>query len=76
MYEQYGIKVYLHPEQNNWKFITDPANPGRRRQHRIDFFIANTDPRYVFFEPDIYHMYNARGRFPNPVDGSLWDPIG
>ncbi len=28
----------------------------------------------MFIEPDIFHMYNARGRFPNP-DGSLWDPI-
>ena len=27
----------------------------------------------MFLEPDIYHMYNARGRFPDPVDGSLWD---
>ena len=27
----------------------------------------------MFFEPDTYHTYNARGRFPDPVDGSLWD---
>src|SRR6201991_171097 len=73
-FEQYGIKCYLHPEQNNWQFIADPAVPVADRQHRIDFWVANTDPRYVFIEPDIYHMYNARGRFPNP-DGSLWDPI-
>jgi sugar phosphate isomerase/epimerase len=72
--ENYGIKAYLHPEQNNWQFIADPAIPVADRPHRIDFFVANTDPRYVFLEPDIFHMYNARGRFPN-VDGSLWDPI-
>ena len=65
---------YLHPEQNNWQFIADPAIPVADRPHRIDFFVANTDPRYVFLEPDIYHMYNARGRFPNP-DGTLWDPV-
>jgi hypothetical protein len=73
-YDTYGIKCYLHPEQNNWQFIADPAVPVADRPHRIDFFVANTDPRYVFLEPDIFHMYNARGRFPN-VDGSLWDPI-
>jgi sugar phosphate isomerase/epimerase len=72
--ENYGLKAYLHPEQNNWQFIADPAIPVDQRPHRIDFFVANTDPRYVFLEPDIFHMYNARGRFPN-VDGSLWDPI-
>jgi len=74
MWEQYGIKVYLHPEQNNWQFIADPSIPVEQRPHRIDYFVANTDQRYVFLEPDIYHMYNARGRFPN-VDGTLWDPI-
>jgi sugar phosphate isomerase/epimerase len=74
MLENYGIKVYLHPEQNNWNFIADPAVPVAERQHRIDFWVANTDPRYVFIEPDIFHMYNARARFPNP-DGTLWDPI-
>jgi sugar phosphate isomerase/epimerase len=73
MYEQYGIKVYLHAEQNNWNFFNDPAHPELSRKHRIDFFTENTDPRYVFFEPDVYHTYNARGRFPDPVDGSLWD---
>ena len=72
--ENYGIKAYLHPEQNNWQFIADPRVPVADRPHRIDFWVANTDPRYVFIEPDIFHMYNARGRFPNP-DGSLWDPI-
>jgi hypothetical protein len=76
MLEQYGIKVYLHPEQNNWMFFNDPAHPELSRKHRIDFFTENTDPRYVFFEPDVYHTYNARGRFPDPVDGSLWDAEG
>jgi sugar phosphate isomerase/epimerase len=75
MYENYGFKVYLHPEQNNWQFIADPAHPELARKHRIDFWVENTDPRYVFIEPDIYHMYNARGRFPDPVTGELWDPV-
>jgi sugar phosphate isomerase/epimerase len=74
MYEQYGIKIYLHPEQNNWMFINDPAHPEVQNKHRIDFWIENTDPRYVHIEWDTYHMYNARGRFPN-ADGTLWDPV-
>ena len=80
LWDNYGIRPYLHPEQNNWQFITTTSAtngtpiPVAQQQHRIDFFVANTDPRYVLLEPDIYHMYNARGRFPNP-DGTLWDPI-
>jgi len=31
MYEQYGIKVYLHAEQNNWNFFNDPSNPALSR---------------------------------------------
>jgi hypothetical protein len=74
--ENYGIKAYLHAEQNNWAFFNDPAHPELSRKHKIDFFTENTDSRYVFFEPDVYHTYNARGRFPDPVDGSLWDAEG
>ncbi len=56
--ENYGIKAYLHPEQNNWDFIRDATHPSSARKHRIDFFVENTDPRYVFLEPDTFHMYN------------------
>src|SRR4051812_29742194 len=74
MYEQYGIRIYLHPEQRNWLFINDPAHPEVQTKYRIDFWVENTDPRYVFIEPDTFHMYNARGARPKP-DGSLWDPV-
>ena len=41
--------------------------------HRIDWFTDNTDPRYVFFEPDTMHTLAGRARFVDPVDGSLFD---
>jgi hypothetical protein len=30
----------------------------------------------VFFEPDIFHAYAGRARFPDPVDGSRFDLPG
>ena len=41
--------------------------------HRIDWFTDNTDPKLVFFEPDTMHTLAGRGRFPDPVDGRLFD---
>ena len=41
--------------------------------HRIDWFTDNTDPRLVSFEPDTMHTLAGRARFPDPVDGSLFD---
>jgi hypothetical protein len=64
------------PEQNGWQFFNDPANPELSRTHRIDWWTANTDPSLVFFEPDIFHSYSGRARFPDPVDGSKWDAFG
>ena len=68
-----GIRWFWHTEQNGWQFFTDP---GLERTHRIDWWAANTDPSLVFFEPDILHSYAGRARFPDPVDGSLWDALG
>jgi hypothetical protein len=44
--------------------------------HRIDWFTDHTDRRYVNFEPDIMHTLAGRARFPDPVDGSLFDVNG
>jgi hypothetical protein len=30
----------------------------------------------VNFEPDILHSYAGRARFPDPVNGSMWDALG
>ena len=53
-----------------------PGPPGAVSTHRIDWWTANTDPSLVFFEPDIFHSYAGRARFPDPVDGSKWDALG
>jgi hypothetical protein len=71
-----GMRWYWHSEQNAWQFFNDPDHPELSRTHRIDWWTANTDPSLVFFEPDIFHSYSGRARFPDPVDGSKWDAFG
>jgi sugar phosphate isomerase/epimerase len=68
-----GIKYFFHPEQDWFRFFADPAHPELDRVHRIDWFTDNTDPRLVFFEPDTMHTLAGRARFPDPVDGRLFD---
>ena len=67
------IKYFFHPEQDWFRFFADPAHPEFDRVHRIDWFTDNTDPRLVFFEPDTMHTLAGRARFPDPVDGRLFD---
>ena len=71
-----GIKYFFHPEQDWFRFFDDPAHPELSRVHRIDWFTDNTDRRLVFFEPDTMHTLAGRARFPDPVDGSLFDVNG
>ena len=71
-----GIKYFFHPEQDWFRFFDDPAHPELSRVHRIDWFTANTDRRYGFFEPDTMHTLAGRARFVDPVDGSLFDVNG
>ena len=68
-----GLKYFFHPEQDWFRFFEDPAHPELARVHRIDWFTDNTDPRYVFFEPDTMHTLAGRARFVDPVDGRLFD---
>ena len=68
-----GIKYFFHPEQDWFRFFADPAHPELDRVHRIDWFTDNTDPKLVHFEPDTMHTLAGRGRFPDPVDGRLFD---
>jgi hypothetical protein len=71
-----SLSWYWHTEQNGWQFFNDPEHPELSRTHRIDWWTANTDPHTVLFEPDIFHSYSGRARFPDPVDGSMWDAFG
>jgi hypothetical protein len=67
------IKYFFHPEQDWFRFFADPVHPELDRVHRIDWFTDNTDPSLVFFEPDTMHTLAGRARFPDPVDGRLFD---
>jgi sugar phosphate isomerase/epimerase len=69
-----GLRMYLHPEQNNFQFFNDPDHPELSQTHRLDWFTDNTDPSVVFFEPDILHMYAGRARFP-AANGALFDAL-
>jgi sugar phosphate isomerase/epimerase len=71
-----GIKYFFHPEQDWFRFFDDPAHPELSRVHRIDWFTDHTDRDLVFFEPDTMHTLAGRARFPDPVDGSLFDVNG
>jgi sugar phosphate isomerase/epimerase len=71
-----GIKYFFHPEQDWFRFFDDPAHPELSRVHRIDWFTDHTDRRLVSFEPDTMHTLGGRARFPDPVDGSLFDVNG
>jgi sugar phosphate isomerase/epimerase len=68
-----GLKYFFHPEQDWFRFFADPAHPELDRVHRLDWFTDHTDPRLVFFEPDTMHTLAGRARFPDPVDGRLFD---
>ena len=68
-----GIKYFFHPEQDWFRFFEDPAHPELARVHRIDWFTDNTDRKLVHFEPDTMHTLAGRARFPDPVDGRLFD---
>jgi hypothetical protein len=71
-----GLRWYWHVEQNGYQFITDPDHPELARTHRWEWFADNTDPELVSFEPDTFHGYAGRARFPDPIDGHLVDLFG
>ncbi|HSK28230.1 MAG TPA: sugar phosphate isomerase/epimerase [Jiangellales bacterium] len=60
-----GIKWYQHNHQNEFRFAND--NPSVRL---YDVMLAETDPRYVFFEMDIYWAHVGAHIAPGfvPVD--------
>ena len=66
-----GPAVLLAPGAEQLQFFNDPAHPELSRVHRIDWWVANTDPSLAWLEPDILHSYAGRARFPDPVDGPL-----
>ena len=70
------VQYFFHPEQDNYRFFADPAHPELDTVHRIQWVMANTDPKLFGWEIDILHNWSGRVRFLNATthqpDISVW----
>ena len=85
----HGLKLYTHNHDAAYNFLLDSgpldaqgrptASSGVRR---LEWFLENTDPNYVYLEMDIYWAHVAQYRFTSftAADGSVvadvFDPAG
>jgi sugar phosphate isomerase/epimerase len=85
----HGLKLYTHNHDAAYNFLLDSgpldalgrptASSGVRR---LEWFLQNTDPNYVYLEMDIYWAHVAQYRFKSftAADGSVvadvFDPAG
>ncbi len=60
-----GVGFYLHNHFHEW--FPTPDAPGKRGE---DILLAETDPRYVFFEMDIYWAHVGQSQ-----SGGAFDPL-
>ncbi|MFI7436510.1 TIM barrel protein [Micromonospora haikouensis] len=83
-----GMRLYTHNHDVAYSFLLDSGptdelgRPTRSSGvRRLEYFFGRTDPRYVFFELDIYWAYVARYKHQKYVDAAgrektdLFDPI-
>ncbi|AGZ42350.1 sugar phosphate isomerase/epimerase family protein [Actinoplanes friuliensis] len=83
-----GLRLYTHNHDTAYSFLLDSGpldaagKPTRSSgTRRLEYFFRKTDPRYVFFELDIYWAYVARFKHQKYVDRGgvertdLFDPI-
>jgi len=83
-----GLRLYTHNHDSAYDFLLDAgpldANGKPTRStgtRRLEYFFDKADPRYVFFEMDIYWAYVARYKHQTYTDRfgrektSLFDPI-
>jgi len=83
-----GLRLYTHNHDSAYSFLLDtgprdaegrPTRSSGRR--RLEYFFDRTDPRYVFFEMDIFWAYVARYKHQTYTDRwgrertELFDPI-
>ena len=61
------VQYFFHPEQDNYRYFDDPANPSLSTVHRIQWVLANTDPKLFGWEIDILHNWSGRVRFLNAI---------
>ena len=85
----HGLKLYTHNHDAAYSFLLDsgPADAlGRPTRssgiRRLEWFLQNTDPNYVYLEMDIYWAHVAQHRFQTytaPDGGAatnVFDPAG
>ncbi|MEO3773620.1 sugar phosphate isomerase/epimerase [Micromonospora sp. B9E7] len=83
-----GMRLYTHNHDAAYSFLIDrgPRDAQGRQTRssgirRLEYFFEITDPRYVFFELDIYWAYVARYKHQKYVNAAgqevtdLFDPI-
>lgn len=84
----YGIRLYQHNHHAEYAFLLDTGpldangHPTRSTGQRgLEYFFTVTDPKYVWFEMDIYWAYVAQYRYQTYTDASgnkatnIFDPI-
>lgn len=85
----HGLKLYTHNHDAAYNFLLDDGpldtlgRPTRSTGvRRLEWFLQNTDPNYVYLEMDIYWAHVAQHRFQSFTagDGSIvediFDPAG
>lgn len=85
----HGLKLYTHNHDAAYSFLLDSGpldalgRPTRSSGlRRLEWFLQNTDPNYVYLEMDIYWAHVAQHRFQSYTapDGStvadVFDPAG
>jgi len=72
-----NVQYYFHPEQDNYRYFDDPANPDLSTVHRIQWVLGNTDPKLFGWQIDVLHNWSGRVRFLNATthqpDISVWE---
>ncbi|WP_127473692.1 sugar phosphate isomerase/epimerase family protein [Microbacterium sulfonylureivorans] len=80
----HGLKLYTHNHDAAYSFLLDSgpldANGRPTRSsgaRRLEWFLQNTDPNYVYLEMDVYWAHVAQHRFRSftAPDGSLVDDV-
>ena len=84
----YGISLYQHNHHGEYAFLLDAGpldangHPTRSTGLRgLQYFFTVTDPKYVWFEMDIYWAYVAQYRYQTYTDANgnkqtnIFDPI-
>ncbi|MFB7892263.1 sugar phosphate isomerase/epimerase family protein [Microbacterium sp. NPDC056044] len=80
----HGLKLYTHNHDTAYNFLLDsgPADAAGRPTRssgvrRLEWFLQNTDPNYVWLEMDIYWAHVAQYRFRQftAADGTLVDNV-